>query len=312
MLRKIIIIPIILLIIFFFFLLSPTGFSKELERFVIPLDAKPEEITKQLKNQQFIRSERLFDIMAAILNPLGKIEPGAYQLSHRMTLIGIINTLIFRPYQKWVIIKPGLRMEQTADQIFEKMKWDQTKKADFLSSAREGYLFPDTYLLNVDDSGADTYQRLFNNFNEKFDASIMAALLENNIKNDTAIKIASLIERESGGDSDKSLIAGIILNRLNTGMKLQIDATIQYALGTESNWWPKIALSDYKTDSPYNTYLIERLPPSPICSPSLASIKAIANPAETECLFYLHDHNKQIHCAQTYQEHLRNIERYLK
>ena len=94
-------------------------------------------------------------------------------------------------------------------------------------------------------------------------------------------------------------------------MKLQIDASIQYALGKEDNWWHKITLADYKTDSPYNTYLIPRLPPTPICSPSLASIKAIAKPQETDCLYYLHDANKQIHCAKTYEGHRENIEKYL-
>lgn len=312
MLRKIIIFVFIFLLIFFLFLLSPTGFSGEKERFVIPLETKQEEIVKQLKEQNFIHSQKLFNIVASLLNPLGTIEPGAYRLSHNMTMIGIANTLIFHPYQKWVIVKPGLRIEQTADLIAQKLKWDQTKKADFLNQAKEGYIFPDTYLLNIDDSGVQTYQRLFNNFNEKFDEKIISALLENNIRNDTAVKIASLIERESGGDDDKALIAGIILNRLNSGMRLQIDASIQYALGKEGNWWPKISLSDYKTDSPYNTYLIERLPPTPICSPSLAAIKAVAYPAETNCLFYLHDHNKQIHCATTYREHQINIEKYLK
>jgi UPF0755 protein len=68
---------------------------------------------------------------------------------------------------------------------------------------------------------------------------------------------------------------------------------------------------DLKVDSPYNSYLHKGLPPTPICSPSIESIKAVAYPAETDCFFYLHDHNKQIHCAKTYEEHLKNIDLYL-
>jgi UPF0755 protein len=279
---------------------------------VVPLDNNQDNIISQLKKDNFIRSEKLFRILAPLASFPGEIEPGAYNISHNMSLFSIIDTLLNHPYQKWAVIPPGLRIEQIAEKIADKLGWQNDKIKDFLQNAEEGYMFPDTYLMNVDSSGKETANKLKSNFNEKFDSQIMADLLKNNIRNDTAIKIASLIERESGGSEDKALIAGIILNRLNTGMKLQIDASIQYALGQKGNWWPKISVADYKLDSEYNTYLIKRLPPTPICNPSLASIQAIAKPEETDCIFYLHDHDKQIHCAVTYKEHLENIEKYLK
>jgi UPF0755 protein len=299
-------------ILFFIFLISPTSLSNEKIRFVIPLDSKQEDVIVRLKNDYFIRSIRLFNIFAPLVHFPGTIEPGAYMLSHNMTLFSILDTLLKHPYQKWVLVKPGLRVEQVTEVIGDKLDWNDEKRKEFVSFSKEGYMFPDTYLLNVDYSAKDMANRLINNFNEKFDAQIQSDLLKNNLRNDTAIKIASLIERESGSLEDKPIIAGIILKRLNEGMKLQIDATIQYALGTPGNWWPKVSVQDYKLDSEYNTYVIKRLPPSPICSPSLDSIKAIASPAETDCLFYLHDHNMQIHCATTYQEHLENIEKFLK
>ncbi len=95
-------------------------------------------------------------------------------------------------------------------------------------------------------------------------------------------------------------------------MRLEIDATIQYALGKKGNWWPPLSGNLRKIDSPYNTYIIKGLPPGPIASPSLSSIKAVVYPQETDCFYYLHDHNKQIHCSKTYQEHLLNIEKYLR
>lgn len=240
------------------------------------------------------------------------IEPGAYMLSHRMTLMGIANTLMYHPYQKWIVLVPGLRVEQVAARLAKKFDWDEEKTKEFLGNAKEGYMFPDTYLLNVDYKGEETASRLISNFNEKFDAKLQKDLLSQNVRNDTAIKIASLIERESGSDEDKPLIAGIIWNRLNKEMKLEIDATIQYALGAPEDWWPSVSPKDLKIDSPYNTYLHKGLPPGPIASPSLASIKAAVYPAETECFYYLHDHNRQIHCAKTYQEHLENIKTYLQ
>jgi UPF0755 protein len=299
-------------VLIFVFNISPTSLSGEKTRFVVPIGAKQDEIINQLKEEKYIRSKKLFSIFSPIMRFPGNVEPGAYMLSRNMTLFSIIDTLFNHPYQKWVLVKPGLRREQTAEVMAEKMGWTDDKKKDFLANAQEGYMFPDTYLINVDFSGKEAAEKLISNFNEKFDQSIINGLLANNIRNDTAIKIASLIQRESGGDSDKALIAGIIINRLNQGMRLQIDASIQYEKGVPGNWWPKITLADYKLDSEYNTYLIKRLPPTPICSPGLSSIKAVANPETTDCIFYLHDHDGNIHCSVTYSEHLQNIEEYLK
>jgi UPF0755 protein len=122
------------------------------------------------------------------------------------------------------------------------------------------------------------------------------------------------VQREAANEADMPLIAGIIWNRLlnDPPMKLEIDATVQYALGESENWWPRIKPADYKTDSAYNTYLHTGLPPHPICNPGLDAIHAALNPDETDCLYYLHDSNGQIHCAKTYEEHKLNIEKYLK
>jgi UPF0755 protein len=85
-------------------------------------------------------------------------------------------------------------------------------------------------------------------------------------------------------------------------------------LGKNANgkWWGSIDLAQKKSDSPYNSYLTKGLPPTPICSPNINAIEAALNPEETDCLFYLHDVYKEIHCAKTYKEHLANIEKYLK
>ncbi len=300
------------LLIYFLYSIFPTGFSSEKIRFVVNLEEDQASVVKRLKQENLIRSEKMFLFLLSMLKFPGKIEPGAYLLSHRMTTLSIVNTILYHPYQKWIIIVPGLRKEQTAEKLAEKFGWNKEKTDDFLTNAQEGYLFPDTYLLNVDYSGKEVAQRLISNFNEKFDAKLQNDLLAQNVRNDTAIKIASLIERESGGDEDKALIAGIIWNRLNKGMRLEIDATVQYALGKPGNWWPKISKADYKTVSDYNTYFIKTLPPTPICSPSLSSIKAVVYPAETNCLYYIHAPDKSIYCARTYEEHLENIKRYLR
>ena len=290
--------------------LSPVSLSSEEIRFVIALDEEPASTVQKLKEQNFIRSDKLFTFL---LNMSGRrIEPGAYMLKKNYWLPKTIHTLLYRPYQKWMLLKPGLRKEQVAEILTEKFSWNPLLQKEFLDNAPEGYLFPDTYLINVSYSPKEVVQKLVNNFNEKFDAQLQKDLLAQNVRNDTAVKIASLIERESGSLEDKPLIAGIIWNRLNDGMKLQIDATTQYILGTRGNWWPRIKPQDHKSESLYNTYIHKGLPPGPIANPSLESLKAAVYPSKTDCLFYLHGANKQIHCAKTYRGHLENINRYLK
>jgi len=303
---------LLIILIFFLYLIFPVPISDEEIIFVVPLDPNQENIINELKEKGFIRSRTFFSLAALVIHFPGKIEPGSYKLKKKMNIFQTADTLLNHPYQTWVVLVPGLRVEQTAEKLAQKMKWNRTQTQEYLENAREGYMFPDTYLLNIDYTPKETAQRLISNFNEKFDAQLQNDLLSRNIRNDTAIKIASLIERESGGDEDKTLIAGIIWNRLNTGMRLQIDATAQYILGKSGNWWPIVRPADLKIPSPYNSYQNDGLPPTPICNPGLASIKAAAYSEETECLFYLHDKNKNIHCAVTYEEHLENIDRYLR
>jgi UPF0755 protein len=126
----------------------------------------------------------------------------------------------------------------------------------------------------------------------------------------TILKIASIIQREAAGSKDMPLISGIIWNRIFKGMKLQIDATVQYAVGTSTNWWPVITPDDETIDSPYNTYQTTSLPPTPISNASLAAVQAAANPQATSCLFYIHDKNRVIHCSATYNGQLNNIAKY--
>lgn len=303
----ILLVPLLILICFF----APISLSSEKITFTFPLDTTQEKIVKDLNDKNLIRSQGLFNLITSFIRYPGTIEPGAYQLSKDMNLYQIADTLLNHPYQKWIILVPGLRNEQIAERLAKTFSWDSVKNREFLDNAREGYMFPDTYLLNIDYTGREFAQRLISNFNEKFGAKMQKDLLDQNVRTDTMLKIASLVERESGGDSDKALIAGIIWNRLNKKMKLQIDATIQYAMGNSADWWPHVKPQDTKFDSPYNTYQIKALPPGPICNPGLSSIKAAIYPDETECFFYLHSRDKQIHCAITYQEHLNNIEKYL-
>lgn len=282
----------------------------EKERFIINLTTSESEVVSNLYSQGFIRSPLAFNLVLTFRFWHGKIEPGGYMIAKSMSAFNLADVLVNHPYQKWVVLPEGLRKEEIAEIAQEKLGWSKAKKDDFLTEAREGYLFPDTYLLNLDYSGKEVAKRMTNNFNEKV-ADLFLKASENNIRNDTLIVLASLVQRETASETEMPLIAGIVWNRWLKSMHFEIDATVQYALGEPGNWWPSITSKDYKVDSPYNTYLHKGRPPAPICNPGLAALASVIFPEETNYLYYLHDKDKQIHCALTYKEHLENIDKYL-
>jgi UPF0755 protein len=281
------------------------------ETIIINLATTEQELITKLKEQGYIKSDWAFDFVLKSEGWQGKIQPGGYNVSKAMNAWQLADTLVNDPYQKWVVIPEGLRAAEIAEKLQEKLMWTNEIRSEFLGSGKEGYLFPDTYLLNLDYTGKDAAERMENLFNEKT-AGLFAEAAENNILNDTLIVLASIVQREAANEKEMPLIAGIIWNRWLIDMNFEIDATIQYALGQPGNWWPVIKVQDYKFDSPYNTYLYKGRPPAPICNPGLAAIDAVINPQESEYFYYLHDSERQIHPAKTYEEHMANIEQYLK
>jgi len=283
----------------------------EEERIVVNLTTTEAELIPKLKEQGYLRSEWAFNFVLKRKGWQGKIEPGGYMVSKGMDAWLLADTLVNHPYQKWVVIPEGLRATEIAEKLQKELNWSNLAKGEFLVEAKEGYLFPDTYLLNLDYTGMDVAKRMKSQFDEKA-ADLFRQAAEKDIRNDTLMVLASLVQREAANEGEMPLIAGVIWNRWLKDMPFQIDATIQYALGEPGNWWPVIKPEDYKLDSPYNTYLHEGRPPTPICNPGLAAISAVIHPEETEYLYYLHDSEGQIHLAKTYEEHLENIEKYLK
>jgi UPF0755 protein len=131
------------------------------------------------------------------------------------------------------------------------------------------------------------------------------------VNQNTVVTMASIIQREADGKNDMRLISGIIWNRIWSGMKLQIDATLQYAKGSEEEgWWQLVSPEDKKIKSEYNTYLNKGLPPSAIANPGRDAIYAAYHPKKTECLFYFHDKKRKIHCSKTYEQHKELIKKY--
>ncbi len=225
------------------------------------------------------------------------------------------------PYLKYVVINPGMRMEEVSNKVSKSIGWTEEEKREFINSApqddngpMEGFFMPGAYWLHIDASGKDVADQMLNEFNSKVGEKILSDLRNKNsekINLETAVRIASIIQREAAGPNDMRLISGVIWNRLFKGMTLGMDATLQYAKGNDDNWWPRVLSSDKKIESPYNTYSNMGLPPTAISNVSIDALKAAYNPQKTDCMYYLHDSKRRIHCSKTYTQHKNNIQTYL-
>ncbi len=293
--------------------------------FTIAKKATGVEVALKLKDQNLIKQSGAFSLLFSKFFKDKEILAGGYRLDKNMNAWQLLQKITSSPDLVWVSVPEGWRKEQIGEALAQALGWskeEENKWNNIYTTSKpeyvEGVYFPDTYLIPKDESGREIAQRFINRFNEKF-APYLDEFTRKNIRWTTGLKIASLIQREAGGSEDMPIISGVIWNRLDKGMRLEIDATMQYTRGKsdpstgsgQAGWWGQVDLAEKKTNSAFNTYLYKGLPPRPICNPGLEAIKAALNPAETDCLFYLHDADGQIHCAKTYQEHKENISNYL-
>ncbi|MDB5264828.1 MAG: Endolytic murein transglycosylase [Parcubacteria group bacterium] len=285
--------------------------------FIVKPDTSVFEITKELRAQGFIKSSTAFHIAFARYAGGREILEGGYEISGSQDVWTIAKILSSPPYLAWVTFPPGLRKEQIANILQKKLGWSDEEKEHWIRidtaptpALVEGVYFGDTYLIPTDQDPAQVAARLRGRF-EDATAEYAADAKRQGIAWTDVLTMASLIEREAA-KSDKKLIAGILWNRIDDGMRLQVDATLQYIRGTDENWWPTPSPEDKKIDSAFNTYMYAGLPPHPIASPSLESIDAALNPEKTSCIYYLHDPDGTIHCSAAYAGQIANVNKYLK
>ncbi|MDB5244586.1 MAG: hypothetical protein JWN18_456 [Parcubacteria group bacterium] len=220
---------------------------------------------------------------------------------------------------RFVVITPGMRKEQVANAFGNALNWNATQKKEFLTKSpyaalpfAEGSFSPGIYTIEPGMTPLMAQAEVNDRFSEQVLAHYGTTTAQI-VPLDHALTIASLIEREAGGDIDMRIISGIMWNRLFINMPLQIDATLQYIKATgavTTNWWPLVVPADLRRKSAFNTYLHVGLPPTPIASPSIASVLAALNPVNTSCLFYFHDNAHHFHCSDTYQEHVALLKKY--
>ncbi|OGG04977.1 hypothetical protein A2Z33_06830 [Candidatus Gottesmanbacteria bacterium RBG_16_52_11] len=281
--------------------------------FVIRKGEGIKSIATRLSQENLIRSPTAFFVLIKLEGIEKQIQAGDFRLNRSLDARSVARELTHGFVDVWVTIPEGWRREEIAMKLSRELDIPET---EFLKVAVEGYMFPDTYLIPRDASASAVVDIFKRNFDTKVTSEIRREIEGQGISFADAVVLASLIEREGKTDDDRPVIAGILLNRLRLKMPLQVDATLQYALGYQADsksWWKKTLSADDKSNpSPYNTYINTGLPPEPIANPGLSAIRAVGKPAVSDYLYYIHDENGTIHYARTLEEHNANVASYLR
>lgn len=291
--------------------------SNATELFVIPPGQSTSEVAARLETEGLIKSTFFFKLLAQTSGKGAQIQAGDFKLSPAMSSEQILNQLVFGVMDKWVRLVEGWRVEEMARKLSEELG---VKSEEFVNVAKksEGYLFPDSYLVDPDITPVDMVELLKNTFNQRYSQELKEKIKAQGLTEDEGVILASIVEREGRSDQVRIEVASILLKRLKIGMKLDVDATVQYAKDSlefkrnpQLKFWQPITRKDYSgVVSAYNTYLNNGLPPGPIANPSLSSLQAVANAHETPYLYYYHDPQGNSHYATTLEEHNDNVSNY--
>ena len=281
----------------------------KMQSFEVTQGEEVREIANALKSQGLIKDPIIFFLLIKQKGVGEKIQAGEFQLSPSMSAGKIADILQVARDDIEVTIPEGKRAEEIAA-IFKKHLPNYQSSWEQQLIAQNGYLFPDTYSFHKNSDITTIISTMEDNFVKKY-VSVSNGQSKSLTKAQI-VTIASIVEREAKFPQDRPLVASVILNRLNAGMPLQVDATVQYAIGTPSNWWPTLTDSggNIAPNSPYNSYTNTGLPPTPISNPGLEALKAVMNAPQTNYLFYISDKSGHNHYEQTYAQQLADQQKY--
>ncbi len=277
-----------LALLYFFFLSAPINFPIG-KTFEVDPGMSLKGVSLKLKSENIIRSRVIFEALVILSSKEKKIVSTNYFFENKLSVFEVVRRITkgehgMAPVS--VTIPEGFNSEQIGDTFSRVLPG--FSKTGFLLKAKnlEGYLFPDTYFFLTTDNEKDVIASMSKNFEKKITPLLPEIAASGKSKKDIII-MASIIEREAEGDSDRNIISGILWKRIAIGMPLQVDAAPE-------------------------TYKIKGLTQSPIGNPGLDSIKAAIHPQKSSYLYYLHDSDGNIHYASSFAEHVKNKLKYLK
>ncbi|MFD1408913.1 endolytic transglycosylase MltG [Kroppenstedtia eburnea] len=311
--------------------LSPSSVKQPVEVEVKPGDSIL-NVGRELERKELIKDDFLFVAYAFLKGRTKDLKAGVYEVPPGSGTPEILN--IFTDGSQNVMrltVPEGFTAEKIAAVLDKKgLDGDEflqavNRKEDYPDSfvkeipsdrkrryQLEGYLYPITYNLPKGTDSKHLVQKMLQQFERNMEREgIRPKLKEQNLTMDEWVTIASIIEREGKVEEEFPRIAGVIYNRLKVGKKLQVDATVQYALGEQK---ARLLYKDLEIKSPYNTYRIKGLPPSPISNPGPKALRAALEPEKHPYFYYVtrKDGSGLHYFARTEKEHLQNIERSKK
>ncbi len=251
-----------------------------------------------------------------------KIQAGEYRFRGPLTTAQVLDMLVEgRIVTRSVTLIEGLTLEEIADQLARAKFGRREVFLDLMRSPGlianldpdapdlEGYLFPETYTFASATREREVVETLVRTFRKRFDSDVRPLIASGRTVRQV-VTLASIVEKEAQIPSERPLIAAVYRNRLDRRIGLAADPTVIYALKRLGRWNGNIRREDLRMESPYNTYRYAGLPPGPICSPGLASLKAAAQPADTPHLYFVSRNDGTHVFAETLTEHNRNVERW--
>lgn len=273
-----------------------------------------EELSEKLFVKDAIRSEEEI-LWAGRLLGWRNFRPGHYQIDRSYSYEGFLSKLargIEDPIQLTIV--PGMTLERIVDRISSTLKFDSSAIQKTLGDSAYlaghdinqqtliGRFIPDTYSVYWTSPPETVLDRIFNTFSKNVTQQYAGRLKELGMTVDEIVTLASIVEWEANFEEEKATISGLYWNRLDRGMRLQADPTVNYAVQERR----RLLYEDYKIDHPYNTYLYRGLPPGPITNPSLSSIRAALFPEDHDYLYMVASPDGKHVFAETFREHKEN------
>lgn len=314
---------------------KPASNDKGEVNFIVEQGELPAEVAARLEREGLIEDADAFILLLKCRHAAERIQAGDHIMRRNMTMDEVILSLQRGTTRGVaVIIRPGWRAEQIADYL-DTVNLPQFDKQEFLdivqkgraeysflqdrksnaSPSLEGFLFPDTYQVLQAITAEQLVNRLLYEFDQRVTPEMRAKAQDQGLTLHEAITIASIVERETVKAEEAPMIASVYLNRVRAKTYLNADPTVQYAIGfvpeTKQWWKTPVTLAEYqRVISPYNTYLNPGLPPGPIAAPSMNSIQAVLDPAQTDYFYFLATGDGGHIFARTLEEHNANLAKY--
>jgi UPF0755 protein len=278
------------------------------------------KVTEILNQAGLIKSRVFFYSLTIFKNARRHIRAGEYEFNTSLTPAAMIDKLLRGEIKNYkVVIPEDLSLREIAS-ILEKDKlinkedfFELASDEDFLESLNikadsiEGYLFPDTYLLDRSMSTRQIMKIMVTQFWKKVTPEMIKRARELKLDLHKLITFASIIGKESGNDEEKPMISAVFHNRIRKKMRLQSDPTAVYDL---ENFNGKVLRSHLRRNSPYNTYIIKGLPPGPIANPGVTSLKAVLYPASVKHLYFVSKKDGTHYFSTSFDQHIQAINRY--